>query len=284
MQGYDNPPVRDDVNVGPHSAVGEFAKLSLALVLGIVMLVVTLVLAFRWLAPWIPFRYEQQLADPIAAQLTSDDAPAAQQQYLQMLAGQLAAHMDFPADMRVQVHWSEQDIPNAFATLGGHVTIYRGLVDKLHSENGLAMVLAHELAHVRHRDPLVAVGSGTLVGLTLGTLLGSGSESIVGQSAAALTHLNFSREQERAADAAALQALTAHYGHTLGASEFFAAMQHEAAQDADATNVHVPEWLKSHPDTQQRIADIQATSAQAPPGAALTPLPEVMQGKPEDAK
>ena len=277
MQGYENPPVRDDVNVGQHSAAGEFVKLSLALALGIVALVVALILGFRWLAPLIPFRYEQQLADPIATQLTSSNAHVAQQQYLQALAEQLSARMDFPADMRAQVHWSEQDIPNAFATLGGHITLYRGMVDRLHSENGLAMVLAHELAHVRHRDPLVAAGSATLVGLTLGTLLGSGSESIVGQSAAALTQLNFSRKQERAADDAALRALTAYYGHTLGASEFFVTMHQEAAQNANALQSSWFESLQSHPDIQQRIANIQSASALAPPNATLTPLPPVMQ-------
>ena len=44
------------------------------------------------------------------------------------------------------VHAVQDPTVNAFATLGGHVFVFTGLVDSLDSENGLAMVLAHELA------------------------------------------------------------------------------------------------------------------------------------------
>ncbi|THU05279.1 M48 family metallopeptidase [Lampropedia puyangensis] len=276
MASYENPSVRDDVNVAPHSAVGEFAKLSIALAASVVLLVVALTWGFRWLAPWIPFSYEQRIAAPIVEQLTKDRGTSPAQSYLQHLAEQLAAHMDFPKGMSVQVHWSDSTVPNAFATLGGHITIYQGLIHSVQTENGLAMVLAHELAHVRHRDPLVSAGSGLILASSLGAVLGSGAESIVGKTSAALMQLQFSRQQERAADAVALRALHAYYGHASGADEFFSTMQ-QAGKTWAAHNAAT--FLQTHPGTEQRIADIRAfvAATAVKDEVQLTPLPDFLR-------
>ena len=65
------------------------------------------------------------------------------------------------------MHYDASDTVNAFATLGGHVVIYRGLLEKLPNENVVAMVVAHEIAHIKHRDPVAALGRG--VAITLAT-------------------------------------------------------------------------------------------------------------------
>ncbi|MDH5857107.1 M48 family metalloprotease [Lampropedia aestuarii] len=260
MAIYENPVARDDVNVTAHSSLGEFVQLSLALAAGLVVLVVALTYGFRWVAPWIPFGFEQRIAAPVAARLAPASEAPAKQRYLQNLAEQLGQHMDLPAGMQLQLHWSNSREPNAFATLGGHIAIHQGLLDSVQSENGLAMVLAHEIAHVRHRDPLVSAGSGLILASSMALLLGSGSESIVGRTTAALTQLQFSRQQEQAADAAALNALLAHYGHLQGADEFFAAMQ---AQSQSLLQQAQPEFLQTHPDSAKRLALIRNAAKQA---------------------
>ncbi|MEC9410786.1 MAG: M48 family metalloprotease, partial [Pseudomonadota bacterium] len=56
----------------------------------------------------------------------------------------------------VKVHWLPNvDAANAFATSGGNIHVTRGLLDAVNSENGLAMVLAHEYAHIELRHPVV---------------------------------------------------------------------------------------------------------------------------------
>ena len=45
----------------------------------------------------------------------------------------------------------DEDEVNAFALPGGHVYIYKGLVDKLKTDDAIAGVLAHELGHVNAR-------------------------------------------------------------------------------------------------------------------------------------
>ena len=38
---------------------------------------------------------------------------------------------------------------------------FKGLVERLKSEQALAMVMAHEIAHIVNRDPITALGRGT---------------------------------------------------------------------------------------------------------------------------
>ena len=48
---------------------------------------------------------------------------------------------------------------NAYATLGGNIILTRELINSMSSENALSMVLAHEIAHIKHRDPIRSAGS-----------------------------------------------------------------------------------------------------------------------------
>jgi len=233
----------------------------------------------RWLAPFVPFAWEQRLAQSVIAPWQGQELPEARQRrvWLQDLAARLQTAMQWPADIPVTVHWINSDMPNAFATLGGHIFIYQGLLDRVDSENAVAMVLAHEMAHIKHRDPIVSLGAGLTVQLVLQTIFGSNvvgtSGSISGEAASTLSQLGFSRWQERAADAAALDALQAHYGHLADADAFFTSMLCEEGRGGI-----VPEFLHTHPDTQTRVQTIRARAAASKPRQAL-PLPAFMQSK-----
>jgi predicted Zn-dependent protease len=51
--------------------------------------------------------------------------------------------------IRYRFHVVEADVPNAFAIPGGHVFVYRGLLDRLvQNEAQLAAILGHEIGHV----------------------------------------------------------------------------------------------------------------------------------------
>lgn len=265
MARYDNPAVPHEVNVGKTSPLGEFLRLALALLGFSALLVVTIHFGMRLLAPTLPFRYEHMLAQPFAAHL--DSAPASPtRDYLQTLAEALASHMACPPELQLTVHLANDTTPNAFATLGGHIVITQGLLDTVDSENALAMVLAHEIAHIWHRDPIVAAGSGMLISLSMGLLLGSSDFGVLGSTSSHLTQLRFSRNQEFTADDAALKALRSKYGHTAGADTFFnTVLQQEHAFTP-------PAFLSTHPDTRERLQRITETQTE-PSISALTPLP-----------
>jgi predicted Zn-dependent protease len=265
---YSNPRIPEGINVSRRHPLREFAVLAGG--------ALALVIAIGWLvaqfggqaARLVPFAYETRL---MPASVFQADAPAALQRYVDGLADRLAEAMDLDPGIGLRVHFSGDATINAFATLGGNIVLYRGLVERLPNENALAMLLAHEIAHVQHRDPIVSIGQGAAIGLAATLLLGDPNLAVLGR-AGSYTRLHFSRDMERAADAAALGALHEVYGHVTGASDLFDTIR---ATRADIGRGEAPAIFSSHPLDAERLAAAEAL-AQArgwPDDADATPLP-----------
>jgi len=80
----------------------------------------------------------------------------AQQRYLNRLGRWLALHSDRP-DLPWKFGIVETSDVNGFSMPGGYVLITRGMFEKMRSESELAGVIAHEIAHVVHKDHLAAL-------------------------------------------------------------------------------------------------------------------------------
>ncbi|MFZ5539054.1 MAG: M48 family metallopeptidase [Pseudomonadota bacterium] len=245
----------EGINATHENPLGEFAWLVAGSLVLLAAAVAALALAAEWIAPRLPYRYEARLAarfDPAPAP-KSDEARRVQAE-LQALGDRLAARMALPEGMTVRVGYRDEGIVNAYATLGGRVVFFRGLLASLGSEDALATVMAHELAHLKFRHPAAALGRGTAVGIVLSAIsadLGRAAAGALGQ-AGLVTLFAFSREQERAADAEALRVLAAEYGHVGGAIDLFDALaQLPAARRDDAAAI---EFLRTHPLTGNRVA------------------------------
>jgi predicted Zn-dependent protease len=94
-------------------------------------------------------------------------------------------------------------------------------------------------------------------------------ERIVGNTGS-LTALTFSRDQEREADATALDSLMVLYGHVGGADDLFKALQEEAGM------LEMPEFFSTHPISENRINRIQVFSEESVTSnteAVIAPLP-----------
>lgn len=98
---------------------------------------------------------------------------------------------------------------NAFASPGGHIFLYSGLIDTLDSIDELASVICHEIGHVsaRHiserieQNKLISIA--TLAGILAGVLIGGEAAGalMTGSVAAGLqSQLHFSRKDEYQAD------------------------------------------------------------------------------------
>lgn len=270
---YENPEVPHEVNVAHDHPVAEFLRLVAGLAAVVLALGVVLYLCGGWLARQLPFAWETDwvggriLGADVLMQPDSDPARA---EYIQRLTQSLAATMQLPPGMTVNVHVSGSDVPNAFATLGGHIVVTRGLYERMPSENALALVLAHEIAHVRARDPIAAVGSDAGLGLLL-LLLGSDGERIA-PAVASLVQRGYSRGAEQQADEAALQAVHARYGHAGGTAAVFEALTAYQAEFGLAT----PTLLSTHPSDAARIAALQTAAADW--DAARQPLQPLAPG------
>jgi predicted Zn-dependent protease len=272
---YSNPPLPEGVNVSRTHPLLDFARLAAALLAISVIAVVILALVAERLAARVPFEMEQALAAQFSDQLPPRNQISL---HLQGIADRMSAADPLPPGMKITVHLVDEPTVNAFATLGGHVVVYRGLLQALPNENALAMVLAHEIAHVRLRHPATSMGRGMAVSLGLSVVsagLGDGLAAQALGSAGLLAELNFSREQELEADAAGVASLNALYGHVHGADVLFQRM----AELLLADEFRVPAFFSTHPLDEERIyaiADLVERNHWAIEGE-LTPFPEAIR-------
>jgi predicted Zn-dependent protease len=274
---YSNPELPEEVNNSDKRPLASVFVLAGAAAL--VGLVAALVVAFLGgtLARYLPYETEVRLIAPYAAKHPRRGDVV--ERYLQAVTDRVTARMTLSAGMRIQVHFVDEDVVNAFATLGGHVAVYRGLLERMPDENTLAMVLAHEAGHAQHRHPIASLGRGMAVAAALSLVsagAGSGAaESILGSSGM-LTLLTFSRAQEEQADGAAVAALAAVYGHAGGATGTFKVLS-GAAQEKGRSEP--PKFLSTHPITPERIERLERLIAQGgwPADGERTPLPQAVR-------
>lgn len=154
---------------------------------------------------------------------------------------------------------------NAFALPGGFIGLHTGLILAAQSESEVAGVVAHEIAHVTQRHIARMINQQnqnqlmSIAALAV-AILAARSNSQIGEAAMAFgqagvmqSQLNFSRDNEREADRVGLQLLEGAGFDPRGMAIFFERLQR-------ATRIYeggAPSYLRTHPLTFERIADIQ---------------------------
>jgi Zn-dependent protease with chaperone function len=247
---YQNPKIPEGINTSKNHPLKDFALLLIGISVLLVFAVLLVSWSLRLVGPSVPFNWEQAIAQKLVDQIEGTKYPQRQAK-LQQLANNLSALQGLPDGMTITVHYSDSETVNALATLGGHVVIFQGLIDILDSENALAMVIAHEIAHVKYRHPIVALGRalGTTV---VFSLLGASGNNVTTQMLSNfgfLAVLSFNREQESESDISSLSAVNAHYGHTNGANGFFVKMQ----AFSEGSDKQETAFFSTHPNTERRI-------------------------------
>ncbi len=210
---------------------------------------------------------ERRLGESIMREIRADptyydDAEATD--YLNSLGNRLVSR---GTDMRQDFEFFliKDDQINAFALPGGFVGVNTGLLLAAQSESEAASVLAHEIAHVtqHHIARMIANEKQNQV-ISLATLaiaiLAARSNSqmaeaamIGGQAGAVQSGLNFTRGNEQEADRIGLQILERSGYDPHAMPVFFERLQR-------ATRLYesgAPSYLRTHPLTYERIADIQ---------------------------
>jgi len=243
---------------------------TLAIILGLIYFVI---ISTDYLVKYIPVSVENEIFNN---KFTNFSAPSAiqelqkQEEYLNDLveslqvAGEIESH-------KFKVHIIVNQAPNAFAYPGGNIGVTTGLLKLLDSENGLAMVLGHEIGHHLARDPIKGIGRGVIIGIFVYTVLGIGSDEWIQGLIGELTMaslMSFSRDQERAADQIGKNLIFQHYGHTRGASEFFEKINSTENKFIDSIN-----YLNSHPSTEERILSLKNSMDD---NKELKPLPDFL--------
>jgi len=162
----------------------------------------------------------------------------------------------------------ESDQINAFATPGGFVYFYTGLLREMKSESEMAAVMAHEISHVVGRHSIKRVQSAMGVALAYELVFGGNSSTAVDAAIGigmGLAFAGYSRDAEREADRFGI-----HYMVKAGYSPDGAvAMFETLARLGSSNEAGVFEKLaSSHPETQERIANAKQQISE------MSPLPQ----------
>lgn len=156
---------------------------------------------------------------------------------------------------------------NAFAAPGGYIGINSGLFLRAENESQLAGVMAHEIAHItqRHIARSFAASSKnqykTIAAIVAGLLLGgqAGQAAIAtGIASEQQRQINYTRANEYEADRLGLRLLADAGYRPEGMSGFFEILMRESGVSAEA----VPEYLRTHPLSLNRIAEATARAEQ----------------------
>lgn len=175
------------------------------------------------------------------------------QKHLDDLIAVLAAGL--PDDLPdVEVTVLKTKGANAFALPGGRLLVFSGLIDLADNPNGLAGVLAHELAHAHHRHPTQLIiskaGIATVLSLLLGDVSGGTFLATMGQMAVGSA---YTRDYEREADTMGIELMQKA---DFDVSPMIVLMQTMADKN-DAEKSGIYSLINTHPDTLDRIAQLE---------------------------
>jgi beta-barrel assembly-enhancing protease len=220
------------------------------------------------LAAMVPIAWEEQIGDLTLHSIPGRRCGAADgQAALDALTRRVLGDSAMPYHLQVTVR--DSDIINAFALPGGRIVILRGLLRSAQSPEEVAGVLAHELTHVLKRHPTRNMIAQQGTSLILGAFTGGGIGHIVGTL---LVSLSYTRAAEEEADAGAMELLDRAGISSWGLLSFFERLlqDEEKSGESQWLSLVFPNYLRTHPATQQRIATVRA---QAGPGTqpALNP-------------
>ncbi|MHC9085531.1 M48 family metalloprotease [Luteimonas sp. RIT-PG2_3] len=243
---------------------------------------------------------ESRLPD-IGSSAGSVLGPAQQREYGQMLLSQLR-HYDYVLDDPLVDSWLQatgnrlgaaSDQPrqeftffmmkdrsiNAFATLGGYIGVNAGLVLTAETEDEVAAVLGHEIAHVTQAHVLRSVeraqkDSVPILLAMLGAIAiaqSAGGSSAGDASMAALAsaqglmaqrQIDYTRSNESEADRLGIRTLS-RGGYSADAmASMFERMQSASRTNQGSERERMPDYLKTHPVTTTRISEARLRAEQ----------------------
>lgn len=140
------------------------------------------------------------------------------------------------------------DIVNAFALPDGNIVVYQGILDEMKSYEELVALIGHEVSHVNNRHSMKAICRSLSGYLFISAILGdaNGIMATIGDNVNSLQSLSFSRAFEHEADLDGFEILVSNGVNPQGMSDLFQRLQQD-------NTISIPEFLSSHPLTEERI-------------------------------
>ena len=186
-----------------------------------------------------------------------------------------------PQPFNYRFHIIKEDTFNAFAIPAGHIFINSGLMAAMETEDELAGILGHEIAHVtaRHISDRIKrskkLSMVALAGMVAGAFLGVGGSSEAAQAvtsgamaASQSLSLAYSREDERQADQLGLRYLEKAGYSGRGLLDVMRKIRSKQWYDSN----QFPGYLSTHPGSAERMATIDAWLSQHPDAPVSGPV------------
>jgi Zn-dependent protease with chaperone function len=195
------------------------------------------------LAASMPWRWEVGLSHALAVRpaargcLEADDRRV----LLERVVARLFPVLPDDGDVAIDVAVVRASVVNAYATLGGHITVNSALIEQAASPEEVAAVLAHEIEHVKRRHVVqnLAVRLFTVAGLQY--ITSGGDVGLLND----LLANSFSRTQETEADEGGLRRLQVAHIDNRGFKDFFRRTGGEPIGGR---------FLSDHPGNRERLA------------------------------
>ena len=189
----------------------------------------------------------------LAVQLAPLDSRCGSSAAIDEIISTLVEQLDESTPYTFRLIVVDHDMVNAFATPGGYIVVFRGLLERTGSAEELAGVLAHEMQHVLRRHgtktlfrqlstrALIAVFSGDLE--SVGTVL---------ETADALGGLRYRRRDETEADREGMRLIQRARIDPAGMIAFFTTLERAAPEMPKQLG-----YLSTHPLVADRVAALE---------------------------
>jgi Zn-dependent protease with chaperone function len=216
------------------------------------------------LSKLIPVAVEKKLGDKIFKSKDGDEFKKVinAEQKMRELLKKLNSY----DEKKFTVHISSKKDMNAYATIGGHLFINRGLIEQLEKPEDLLGVIGHEMIHVEKRHVIQSIFQGAGLFLLIQTFLGDvmGVAAVLADNASSILQLSYSRELEKEADLLAVRILLDSQINPAGLASALKIIEaenskaiKEMAGGETMNKILNQNFLRSHPQTEQRCLDIQ---------------------------
>jgi predicted Zn-dependent protease len=240
----------------------RLARIGTALAILLLVLIVSFPLLSGVVAPLVPNSVQNQIGEEMVASTGKNAAYCNDPEgiaALETLVDKLATAAD--DDRAYKVYVNDADVLNAFAAPGGHVVIFKPIIDNAESPNEVAGVLAHEMGHVVEDHP--AKGVVEALGYGVFGLLTFGVTDDAPQIARSLLTNHYSRADELDADQVGVDMLNTAGIDSRGLISFFDKLKKAGADMPGAL-----EFLSTHPSGDTRADKLDGDIREGEP--ALT--------------
>lgn len=226
----------------------------LTLVIATLALIVVSYLALGLISDSLAHRISLEREYKIFSQFRSKTTSASE---IQSLTDQLWSHYPEAKYFQLATKTLDYQQPNAFMEGGGRLSVTKGLLKILKTDQEKAFVICHEIGHFYKRH--VIEGMGRKLSLVfIFSILGIDNSSRMIHNSVENLERSFSRKQETEADTFALDCMNKHYGNVNGYDSFFNhILKEEKKLQLNPLTRKIMSFSSTHPLTEKRIQTLK---------------------------